>query len=109
MIVGNYYQVDLQGLLARNPLPLSQGVLLSLVQQLACDIGNETSKKLAWMMDVVVAIKPSDGMIAMHVRPIFEQVCSILNHQLSLPTTSVSELSSIRVVVRLINSTLRTL
>ncbi|KAL7584603.1 enhancer of mRNA-decapping protein 4 [Lactuca sativa] len=102
-------QVDLQGLLARNPLPLSQGVLLSLVQQLACDIGNETSKKLAWMMDVVVAIKPSDGMIAMHVRPIFEQVCSILNHQLSLPTTSVSELSSIRVVVRLINSTLRTL
>ncbi|KAI3496746.1 hypothetical protein L1887_39120 [Cichorium endivia] len=102
-------QVDLQGLLASNPLPLSQGVLLSLLQQLACDIGNDTSKKLAWMMDVVVAIKPSDGMIAMHVRPIFEQVYSILNHQVSVPTTSVSELSSIRVVMKLINSTLRTL
>ncbi|KAJ0601542.1 putative transcription factor WD40-like family [Helianthus annuus] len=102
-------QVDLQGLLARNPLPLSQGVLLSLLQQLACDIGNDTSKKLAWMMDVVVAIKPSDGMIAMHVRPIFDQVYSILNHQTSVPTTSVSELSSIRVVMKLINSTLRTL
>lgn len=102
-------QVDLQGLLASNPLPLSQGVLLSLLQQLACDIGNDTSKKLAWMMDVVVAIKPSDGMIAMHVRPIFDQVYSILNHQVSVPTTSVSELSSIRVVMKLINSTLRTL
>ncbi|KAF5773984.1 putative transcription factor WD40-like family [Helianthus annuus] len=102
-------QVDLQGLLASNPLPLSQGVLLSLLQQLACDIGNDTAKKLAWMMDVVVAIKPSDSMIAMHVRPIFDQVHSILNHQMSVPTTSVSELSSIRVVMKLINSTLRTL
>ncbi|XP_024959259.1 enhancer of mRNA-decapping protein 4-like isoform X2 [Cynara cardunculus var. scolymus] len=102
-------QVDLQGLLTSNPLPLSQGVLLSLLQQLACDIGNEPSKKLGWMMDVVVAIKPTDGMIAMHVRPIFEQVQSILNHQVSIPTTKVSELSIIRVIMKLINSTLRTL
>ncbi|KAK1430900.1 hypothetical protein QVD17_14004 [Tagetes erecta] len=40
-------QVDLQGLLTSNPLPLSQYVLLlSLLQQLACDIGNDTSNKL---------------------------------------------------------------
>ncbi|KAI3510177.1 hypothetical protein L1887_25708 [Cichorium endivia] len=102
-------QVDLQGILTSNSLPLSQGVLLSLLQQLACDIGNDTSRKLGWMMDVVVAIKPTDGIIAMHVRPIFEQVYSILNHQVSIPTTSVAELSSIRVVMRLVNSTLRSL
>ncbi|KAI3673907.1 hypothetical protein L6452_40038 [Arctium lappa] len=102
-------QVDLQGILTSNPVPLSQGVLLSLLQQLACDIGNDTSRKLAWMMDLVVAIKPSDGMIAMHVGPIFDQVYSILNHQMSLPNMSVSEVSSIRVVIKLINSTLRTL
>ncbi|KAI3810169.1 hypothetical protein L1987_19779 [Smallanthus sonchifolius] len=102
-------QVDLQGILTSNPVPLSQGVLLSLLQQLACDIGNDTSKKLGWMMDVVVAIKPMDGIIAMHVRPIFEQVYSILNHQMSVPTTSVAELSSIRVVMKLVNSTLRSL
>ncbi|KAI3755948.1 hypothetical protein L1987_55758 [Smallanthus sonchifolius] len=102
-------QVDLQGLLTSNYMPLSQGVLLSLLQQLACDIGNDASKKLGWMMDVVVAIKPSDAMIAMHVQPIFDQVYSILNHQTSVPTTSVSELSSIRVIMKLINSTLRTL
>ncbi|KAI3675738.1 hypothetical protein L1987_85330 [Smallanthus sonchifolius] len=102
-------QVDLQGILTSNPVPLSQGVLLSLLQQLACDIGNDTSKKLGWMMDVVVAIKPTDGIIALHVRPIFEQVYSILNHQMSVPTTSVAELSSIRVVMKLVNSTLRSL
>ncbi|KAL8205746.1 hypothetical protein R6Q57_009297 [Mikania cordata] len=100
-------QVDLQGILTSNPVSLSQGVLLSLLQQLACDIGSDTSNKLGWMMDVVVAIKPTDGIIAMHVRPIFEQVYSILNHQMSLPTTSVAELSSIRVVMKLINSILR--
>ncbi|CAI9295386.1 unnamed protein product [Lactuca saligna] len=102
-------QVDLQGILTSNPVPLSQGVLLSLLQQLACDIGNDTSRKLGWMMDVVVAIKPTDGIIAMHVRPIFEQVYSIMNHQISIPTTTVAELSSIRVVMRLVNSTLRTM
>ncbi|PWA70636.1 WD40 repeat-containing protein [Artemisia annua] len=100
-------QVDLQGILTSNPLPLSQGVLLSLLQQLACDISNDTSRKLSWMMDTVVAIKPSDGMIAMHVRPILDQVYSILNHQVSLPNKSVSELSSIRVLMKLINSTIR--
>ncbi|MFS7922168.1 hypothetical protein Hanom_Chr03g00245761 [Helianthus anomalus] len=60
-------------------------------------------------MDVVVAIKPSDGMITMHVRPIFDQVFSILNHHTSVLTTLVSQLSSIGVVMNLINSTLRTL
>ncbi|GJR69784.1 hypothetical protein Tco_0015849, partial [Tanacetum coccineum] len=102
-------QVDLQGILASNPLPLTQGVLLSLLQQLACDIGNDTTRKLSWMMDVVVAIKPSDGIIAMHVRPIFEQVHSILNNQVNVPTNSVAERSSLRVVIQLVNSTLRSL
>nr|GEX85857.1 hypothetical protein [Tanacetum cinerariifolium] len=102
-------QVDLQGILASNPLPLTQGVLLSLLQQLACDIGNDTTRKLSWMMDVVVAIKPSDGIIAMHVRPIFEQVHSILNNQVNVPTNSVAERSSLRVVIQLVSSTLRSL
>ncbi|KAF5799103.1 hypothetical protein HanXRQr2_Chr07g0300701 [Helianthus annuus] len=58
-------------------LLFNQRVLLSLLQQLACDIGNNTSKKLGWMMDLVVVIKPTDGIITMYIRPIFEQVYSI--------------------------------
>ncbi|XP_028117050.1 enhancer of mRNA-decapping protein 4-like [Camellia sinensis] len=101
-------QVDLQGILSMIPLPLSQGVLLSLLQQLACDISKDSSRKLVWMTDVAVAINPADPMIAMHVRPIFEQVYKILNHHRSLPTTSGTEISSIRLVMHVINSMLMT-
>ncbi|KAL9271411.1 Varicose-related protein, partial [Drosera capensis] len=83
-------QVDLQRILATVPPPLSQGVLLSLLQQLSCDIANDTPRKLTWMTDVAVAINPVDPLIAMHVRPIFEQVYQILNHHRSLPTLLMS-------------------
>ncbi|KAI9379896.1 hypothetical protein POPTR_016G002100v4 [Populus trichocarpa] len=100
-------QVDLQGILSISPLPLSQGVLLALLQQLACDFSNETSRKLAWMTDVAAAINPTDPMIAMHVGPIFDQVYQIVVHQRSLPSTSASEASGIRVLLVVINSVLR--
>uniref|UniRef100_A0A6N2K0X9 Uncharacterized protein n=1 Tax=Salix viminalis TaxID=40686 RepID=A0A6N2K0X9_SALVM len=100
-------QVDLQGILSISPLPLCQGVLLALLQQLACDISNETSRKLAWMTDVAAAINPTDPMIAMHVGPIFDQVYQIVVHQRSLPSTSASEASVIRVLLVVINSVLR--
>ncbi|VFQ82481.1 unnamed protein product [Cuscuta campestris] len=97
-------QVDLLGIVTRNPSPLSQGVLLSLLQQLACDISNETGKKLTWMTHVLSAINPSDPMIAMHVRPIFEQVFGIVNHHYGLPTTTVSEQTNIRLIQMVIKS-----
>ncbi|KAL5737244.1 hypothetical protein ACOSP7_030005 [Xanthoceras sorbifolium] len=101
-------QVDLHGILSLVPLPLSQGVLLSLLQQLSFDLNKETTRKLAWITDVAAAINPSDPMISMHVRPIFEQVYQRLNHQRSLPTTTGAELSSIRLPMHVINSMLTT-
>lgn len=99
-------QVDMQGILAMVPMPLSQGVLLSLLQQLACGISKDTPRKLGWMTDVAVAINPADPMIVVHVRPIFEQVYQILNHHRSLPTTTSAQTSSIRLVMHVINSML---
>lgn len=101
-------QVDLRSILSTVPLPLSQGVLLSLLQQLACDIHKDTPQKLSWMTDVAVAINPTDPMIAMHVRLIFEQVYQVLNHHRTLPTTTAAELASIRLVMHVINSMLMT-
>ncbi|RDY08653.1 Varicose-related protein, partial [Mucuna pruriens] len=101
-------QVDLHGLLSIVPLPLSQGVLLSLLQQLACDISNDTARKIAWLTDVAAAINPSDPTIAMHTRPIFEQVYQILNHQRNLPTMTGPDLSSIRLLLHVVNSMLMT-
>ncbi|XP_038905660.1 enhancer of mRNA-decapping protein 4 isoform X2 [Benincasa hispida] len=96
-------QVDLRAVLA-NPLALSQGVLLSLLQQLACDINKDRSRKIAWMTEVAAAVNPTDPMIAMHIRPIFEQVYQILNHQRTLPTVSPVELTGIRIIMHLVNS-----
>uniref|UniRef100_A0ACD5VBQ2 Uncharacterized protein n=1 Tax=Avena sativa TaxID=4498 RepID=A0ACD5VBQ2_AVESA len=99
-------QVDLQGLCTLNPVPLNQGVLLALFQQLACDVANDTSLKLQWMRAVALAIQPTDQMIAVHVRPIFEQVYGVLAHQQSLPTTSPREVNDIRLMMHVINSVL---
>ncbi|XP_038985665.1 enhancer of mRNA-decapping protein 4-like isoform X2 [Phoenix dactylifera] len=99
-------QVDLHAICSTVPLPLNQGVLLALLQQLACDVSNETSRKVGWMTDVAVAINPTDPMITVHVRPIFEQVYNILAHQRSLPTTTASEATNVRLIMHVINSVL---
>ncbi|MBA0767283.1 hypothetical protein Gotri_016187 [Gossypium trilobum] len=99
-------QVDLQGILSMKPCSLSQGLLLALFQQLACDINKETSRKLAWMTDVAVAIIPSDPTIAVHVVPIFRQVSQIVDHLQSMSATSASESASIRILKFVINSVL---
>ncbi|KAK1273995.1 Enhancer of mRNA-decapping protein 4 [Acorus gramineus] len=99
-------QVDLKGICATVPLPLSQGVLLSLLQQLACDISNETGRKLGWITDVAVAINPTDPTIALHVRRIFEQVYGIVRHQSTLPGVAVSEAGTLRIILHVLNSVL---
>lgn len=106
LFLSRYLQVDLQRVLTLVPMPLSQGVLLALLQQLACDISNDTSKKLSWMTDVAMAINPADPMIVVHVRPIFDQVYQTLGHHRNLPMISASEASSIRLLMHVINSVL---
>lgn len=105
-VCGIIFQVDLRTICYTVPLPLSQGVLLALLQQLACDISKETPRKLGWMTDVAVVINPADPTITSYVRPIFEQVYSILVHQRSLPTATASEATNMRLVMHVINSVL---
>ncbi|EEE57711.1 hypothetical protein OsJ_08193 [Oryza sativa Japonica Group] len=99
-------QVDLRALCSMVPVPLNQGVLLALLQQLAVDIATDTPRKIQWMTDVAMAINPTDPVIAMHVKPIFEQVYNALLHLRSLPTTSPSDSTSIRLFMHVINSVL---
>ncbi|XP_043699488.1 enhancer of mRNA-decapping protein 4-like isoform X2 [Telopea speciosissima] len=99
-------QVDLEAILSMVPQPLSQRVLLSLLQQLAYDISKETSRKLAWMTYVAVAINPADSMVAIHVRPILEQVYQILAHNITLPTATPNDVTSMHIVMHIINSLL---
>ncbi|KAK8486046.1 hypothetical protein V6N11_033023 [Hibiscus sabdariffa] len=101
-------QVDLRTILSTNPFPLSQGVLLSLLQQLACDINKDTPRKLAWMVDVATAINPGDQMIAVHVRRIFQEVYKRVHEISSSPLLTGGEHASIRALTYVINYVIMT-
>ncbi|EPS72410.1 hypothetical protein M569_02332 [Genlisea aurea] len=101
-------QVDLAGILLMSPVPLSSGVLLSLLQQLGCDLSNDTPRKLMWMREIVSAMNPGDPVIVMHARPILEQVYHVLNHQRGVHSTAGAEQSNIRLIMHAINSILMT-
>jgi enhancer of mRNA-decapping protein 4 len=58
------------------------------------------------MTHVAVAINPADPIILVHVRPIFDQVYSVLAHQRSLPTTSASDETNIRLILHVITAVL---
>ncbi|KAB1220034.1 Enhancer of mRNA-decapping protein 4 [Morella rubra] len=84
--------VDLRWVLSLAPLPLSQGVLLNLLWQLACDIKKNSPQTLAWMTVMANSMVPTDPGIAMHGKPILVQVYAILNHQCTLPTITNVEI-----------------
>ncbi|KAH7435538.1 hypothetical protein KP509_06G068900 [Ceratopteris richardii] len=99
-------QVDLAALFKMPTLPLSQRVLLALVHQLGCDLGNDTSKKLAWIKDAAVALNPHDPVLAPHMGPFLEQLYAKL-HALASNTSLSSELAnSTRLVMYVVHSLL---
>ena len=53
-------------------------VLLSLVQQLAADIANNTANKLQWIREAALALNPQDPLLGPHLRPVLEQVHAAL-------------------------------
>jgi enhancer of mRNA-decapping protein 4 len=84
-----------------DPLPLSQVVLLHLLQQLTYCININSAQKFAWMTDVANAIIPTDPSIAMYVRPIYNEVHTILNNPCTLPT-----ITGFRLLMQIITSML---
>jgi enhancer of mRNA-decapping protein 4 len=67
------------------PTPLSQGVLLSLMQQLSMDLqpkdddGEDVYElKFAWMEECMMALNPRDPLIELHLRKIIPGLISRL-------------------------------
>eukprot|EP01018_Ginkgo_biloba_P013901 Gb_28448 [translate_table: standard] len=99
------HQVDPSSLFSKVPLPLSQGVLLSLVQQLGCDLGKDTTHKLVWIREAALALNPNDPLLAPHMRPILEQLYQNLHRQM-LIVNSGGDANSARLVLHLVHSIL---
>ncbi|KAI9115753.1 hypothetical protein K1719_013422 [Acacia pycnantha] len=84
----------LLGILSMDPLPLSQRVLLSLVQQrLTLDLNKDISQKFNWITYLAAVIDP---MIAFDVKPIFEQFHQRLHYQCHSPLLGGTQFLSIR-------------
>lgn len=98
-------QVDPTALFTMSPPPLSQGVLLALVQQLGCDLGNDTSKKLMWIKDAAIALNPHDPVLAPHMRHFLEKLYANL-HALAKTSLSPELANSTRLVTCVVHSLL---
>jgi hypothetical protein len=100
------FQVDPATVFATTPTPLSQGVLLSLVQQLGCDLGSDTVRKLTWIQEAALALNPTDPMLAPHMRPFLQQLYQNLVLQMEAPNPADGALASLRLVIHVVNSLL---
>lgn len=106
------WQLNEAHLFSTVPLPLSQGVLLSLVQQLGCDLDKDTTRKLSWIREAALALNPDDPLLAPHMRPFLHQLHQNLLRQMEQTTVSgdqttvPGEQSNLRLVIHVVRSLL---
>lgn len=95
-------QADPGTVLSRDPCPLSQMVLLSLVQQLSADLTTSLSSKLAWIREAALQVNPKDPVLARHLRPVLEGVHASL--QAAAGRVSGADASSCRLAMHVVHS-----
>merc|ERR1712086_100096 len=89
-----------------SPVGLSQGVLLSMAQQLSPDLSDEPNLKINWIRDAALAIDPSDAALAQHMRPILEAVFGGLHECATAPETPAPAKNDLRLCIHVVNSLL---
>ena len=89
-----------------SPVGLSQGVLLSMAQQLSSDLSDEPNLKINWIRDAALAIDPSDAALAQHMRPILEAVFGGLHECATAPETPAPVKNDLRLCIHVVNSLL---
>lgn len=72
---------------------LRQNVLLSLVQQLSCDLGRDTVVKATWIRDAMLTLDSTDSMFFDRVLPVIADVQRALEEEmLTCARDAVAEL-----------------
>jgi len=62
--------------------PVSQGVVLSLLQQLGADLSSNEEIKVQWVREALLAVDVHDRRFSKHVRTILTDVAAALQRQL---------------------------
>nr|CAG4711499.1 unnamed protein product [Naegleria fowleri] len=89
--------------------PLSQPVLLSLVQQLGFDITEQTFVKLAWLEKIVVHINPLDSSIIEHAHTIIEKIHATVSDKYEYieERGKAMDLKTLKLVLHVLNSLIK--
>jgi len=103
-------QVASDRIFSQSPCPLSQGVLLSLVQQLSTDLSTpDAPKKLDWIRDACLAVDPADQVLRPHMRPVLSTVHASLMAAASSAASSPEVRAGTRLCIHVVNSMLSSL
>lgn len=103
-------QVASDRIFGQTPCPLSQGVLLSLVQQLSTDLStSDAPKKLDWIRDSCLAIDPADPVLRQHMRPVLSTVHQSLMTAANSPRSAPEVRAGTRLCIHVVNSMLSSL
>jgi hypothetical protein len=106
-------KVDPREVLSANgnvePLPLSQPVILSLVQQLSHDMPDNTDLKLQWIQESLLALDNRNPVIAEHLPRVLHQVVQTLETltQTASPALAPSLIRQNKLVLHLAKSLLK--
>jgi enhancer of mRNA-decapping protein 4 len=88
-----------------SPLTMGQEVILSLAQQLGCDLHRDPSVKAVWIRDAVLALNCSDPLLLPHIQAVLSDLYAQLEHEaLECEGSAQSEL---RLCMRVIKTQLR--
>ncbi len=74
-------QVDVQDVLGASKAAVGQNVLLSLIQQLTCDLKRDTALKALWIREAALALDPAEQLFAVHARPVLGDALDALQHE----------------------------
>ena len=85
--------------------PLGPEVVLSLAQQLGCDLHNNPSTKAVWIRDAVLALDCSDPVLVPHIQAVLTQLYAQLEEE-SMDCDGSAQ-SELRLCMRVIKTQLR--
>jgi len=105
MVVWLCQQVDPADIFDSGICKLSQGVLLSLVQQLGHELGAATALKLQWIREAVLELKPDDPLVANHLKPVLGAVYAAMQ---AFVADAGEHASALRLCMHVLNSLLLT-
>jgi len=98
-------QVRPEDVFSTSPLMLGQEVVLSLAQQLGCDLRHDPSTKAVWIRDAVLALNCSDPVLMPHIQAVLSDLYVQLDREASECDGGVQ--SELRLCMRVIKTQLR--